>query len=290
MPCGGSPHCQLPFHGASNPQVLGAGGQRDPSPRGGGAFSLECRSRRRLPLSVPFGPLQAGGSCGEAFNRLGLPLLVVGDGPERSRLEVLAGPTVTLLGRQSQQQVEELMARCRAFVYAGLEDFGIAPVEAMASGAPVIGLGRGGLLDTVRCASSGLQDATGVLFPEQSVESLVQAVDWFEQERIWSSLDPESIRGWADASGRRPSRRALNRLCEQPGAPISGAVPLQRVTLRRCQSCTCDVECGESHVEPLTSASRPSLIQSVGRGALRGKYKPYLALISARHLFCRPAR
>ena len=134
----------------------------------------------------------------EAFNRLGLPLLVVGDGPERGRLEALAGPTVTLLGRQSQQQVEEFMARCRAFVYAGLEDFGIAPVEAMAAGAPVIGLGRGGLLDTVRCASDGLRGATGVLFPEQSVESLVQAVEWFEHERIWRSLDSESIRAWAE--------------------------------------------------------------------------------------------
>ncbi|MCB4428372.1 glycosyltransferase family 4 protein [Synechococcus sp. MU1643] len=134
----------------------------------------------------------------EAFNRLGLPLLVVGDGPERARLDALAGPTVTLLGRQSQQQVEELMARCRAFVYAGLEDFGIAPVEAMAAGAPVIGLGRGGLLDTVRCASAGLREPTGVLFPDQNVESLVQAVEWFEQERIWRSLDSESIRAWAE--------------------------------------------------------------------------------------------
>ena len=134
----------------------------------------------------------------EAFNRLGLPLFVVGDGPERARLEALAGPTVTLLGRQSQQQVEELMARCRAFVYAGLEDFGIAPVEAMASGAPVIGLGRGGLLDTVRCAAAGLREPTGVLFPEQSVESIVQAVEWFEQERIWHSLDAEAIREWAE--------------------------------------------------------------------------------------------
>ena len=134
----------------------------------------------------------------KAFNRLGLPLLVVGDGPERARLDAMAGPTVTLLGRQSQQQVEELMARCRAFVYAGLEDFGIAPVEAMAAGAPVIGLGRGGLLDTVRCASAGLREPTGVLFPDQNVESLVQAVEWFEQERIWRSLDSESIRAWAE--------------------------------------------------------------------------------------------
>ena len=134
----------------------------------------------------------------EAFNRLGLPLLVVGDGPERSRLEALAGPTVTLLGRQSAQQVEQLMSRCRAFVYAGLEDFGIAPVEAMAAGAPVIGLGRGGLLDTVRCAAAGQREPTGVLFPEQSVESIVQAVEWFEQRRIWHSLDAETIRAWAE--------------------------------------------------------------------------------------------
>ncbi len=134
----------------------------------------------------------------EAFNRLGLPLLVVGDGPERLRLEALAGPTVTLLGRQSEQQVEELMARCRAFVYAGLEDFGIAPVEAMAAGAPVIGLGRGGLLDTVRCAAVGLREPTGVLFPDQSVASLVQAVEWFEQKLLWRSLDAEVIRSWAE--------------------------------------------------------------------------------------------
>ena len=134
----------------------------------------------------------------EAFNRLGLPLLVVGDGPERSRLEALAGPTVTLLGRQSEQQVEELMSRCRAFVYAGLEDFGIAPVEAMAAGAPVIGLGRGGLLDTVRCAAAGLHEPTGVLFPDQSVDALVQALEWFEQGRIWRSLDSEVIRQWAE--------------------------------------------------------------------------------------------
>ena len=134
----------------------------------------------------------------EAFNRLGLPLLVVGDGPERSRLEALAGGNVTLLGRQSQQQVETLMSRCRAFVYAGLEDFGIAPVEAMAAGAPVIGLGRGGLLDTVRCAAKGCSKPTGVLFPDQSVESVMQAVQWFQQQHRLESFNPESIRSWAE--------------------------------------------------------------------------------------------
>ena len=134
----------------------------------------------------------------EAFNRLALPLLVVGDGPERIRLEQMAGPTVTILGRQSQQQVEQLLSRCRAYVYAGLEDFGIAPVEAMASGAPVIGLGRGGLLDTVRCAASGMADATGVLFPDQTVDSLTEAVRWFERRQLWQVLDAAVLRQWAE--------------------------------------------------------------------------------------------
>ena len=134
----------------------------------------------------------------EAFNRLGLPLLVVGDGPERSRLEAMAGPTVTLLGRQSQQQVEQLLSRCRAYVYAGLEDFGIAPVEAMAAGAPVIGLGQGGLLDTVRCAAAGVSSPTGVLFPAQTVTSLIEAVRWFERRRLWRELDAAALRQWAE--------------------------------------------------------------------------------------------
>ena len=134
----------------------------------------------------------------QAFNRLGLPLLVVGDGPERSRLQQLAGPTVTLLGRQSRQQVEGLLSSCRAFVFAGLEDFGIAPVEAMAAGAPVIGFGRGGLLDTVRCLRRDPSEPTGLLFPDQTVASLVEAVGWFEEARLWRQLDAAAIRQWAE--------------------------------------------------------------------------------------------
>ena len=174
----------------------------------------------------------------EAFNRLDLPLLVVGDGPERPRLEALAGPSVTLLGRQSAQHVEELMARCRAFVYAGLEDFGIAPVEAMAAGAPVIGLGRGGLLDTVRCAAAGLREPTGVLFPEQSVESIVQAVDWFEQGRIWHSLDAEAIRVWAERfrpeafSARFESALRTAWRAHQRGCDVAASDPAEMQGLR----------------------------------------------------------
>ena len=138
----------------------------------------------------------------KAFNELQLPLLIVGDGPEKKILERMAGPTINLLGHQTMEQVENLMEHCRAFVYAGMEDFGIAPVEAMAAGAPVIGFGRGGLLDTVRCASNGVASPTGVLFKEQKVSSLVSAITWFEENRLWKKFSSEAIRSWAE--GFRP--------------------------------------------------------------------------------------
>jgi len=130
----------------------------------------------------------------EAFNRTGLPLVVIGDGPERRRLQALAGPSVRLLGHLSPQAVTDWLGRCRAYVYAGLEDFGIAPVEAMAAGAPVIALGQGGLLDSVRCISSGCDHPTGLLFPDQSVDSLVAALEQFEAQRLWNVLPAERQR------------------------------------------------------------------------------------------------
>ena len=133
-----------------------------------------------------------------AFNQLGLPLIVVGDGSDFQELKRLAGPTVMLLGRQSQKQVESLMATCRAFVYAGIEDFGIAPVEAMASGAPVIGLAQGGLLDTVRCLQSDVNAPTGLLFREQSAQSIAEAVRWFHERMLWTHVNAEQNRIWAE--------------------------------------------------------------------------------------------
>jgi glycosyltransferase involved in cell wall biosynthesis len=140
----------------------------------------------------------------EAFNRTGLPLMLVGDGPERRRLQAMARPNVKLLGRLPQDEVNALMSRCRAYVYAGLEDFGIAPVEAMAAGAPVIGLGQGGLLDSVRCISHGGANPTGLLFPEQSVTSLVAALEHFEQGRLWQQMPAAELRQWAERFGPQP--------------------------------------------------------------------------------------
>ncbi len=106
----------------------------------------------------------------QAFNQLGLPLLIYGDGRDRASLQALAGPNVTFLGRVSSERLIDLYQHCRAFVFPGLEDFGIAPLEAQAAGRPVIAYGGGGALDTI------IDGETGVLFAEQTVQSLIDAV------------------------------------------------------------------------------------------------------------------
>ncbi len=109
----------------------------------------------------------------EAFRKLGLSLKIIGDGQEEKRLRKLAGGNVEFLGKVSNAEVAEHYAKCRAFIFPGLEDFGITPLEAMCTGRPVIAFGEGGALDTVT-------SRTGVLFPKQTVDSLVTAVEDFE--------------------------------------------------------------------------------------------------------------
>ena len=111
-----------------------------------------------------------------AFARLGKPLIVIGDGPERDKVRALATPNVRLLGRQPDAVVQDYMERCRAFVFAADEDFGITPVEAQAAGAPVIAYGKGGVLETV------LSGETGVLYDAQDEQALVRAVQMFEAD------------------------------------------------------------------------------------------------------------
>ena len=120
----------------------------------------------------------------EACNALGRRLLVIGDGPQKSTLLKMAGPTVTFLGFQSDEVVREHYRRCRAFLFPGEEDIGLAPIEAQASGRPVIAYGRGGALETVKGFYPAQPDLTesgsGVFFEEQSVESLKDAILAFE--------------------------------------------------------------------------------------------------------------
>lgn len=123
----------------------------------------------------------------EACTRLDLPLLVGGTGRDRERLEALAGPTVQFLGYVPDADLPDLFARCRAFIFPGLEDFGIVPVQAMAAGRPVIAFRGGGSLDTV------IPGKTGAFFEEQTLESLMAALQAFD-ERDYS---PDEIRAHA---------------------------------------------------------------------------------------------
>jgi glycosyltransferase involved in cell wall biosynthesis len=104
-------------------------------------------------------------------------LVVIGDGPQLARLQALAGPNVQMLGHQPNSVVRRYLQRARAFVFAALEDFGIAPVEAQACGTPVIAYGKGGVTESVS------EGRSGVFFHDQTVESLVGAIEQFERRR-----------------------------------------------------------------------------------------------------------
>lgn len=120
----------------------------------------------------------------EAFNRMRRPLVVIGEGPDRRRLEALAGPTVTFLGWQTDEVIRDHYRAARALIFPGEEDFGITPVEATACGAPVLAYAAGGALETVR------EGLNGHLFPEQTVESLERAVTGHRPE----AFDPAAMR------------------------------------------------------------------------------------------------
>jgi glycosyltransferase involved in cell wall biosynthesis len=114
----------------------------------------------------------------DAFNCLGLPLLIIGDGPERHRLERRARENVRFLGFQPDSVIEALLSRARAYICPASEDFGIAMVEAQAAGCPLIAYGAGGALEIV------IEAKTGIFFNESTPESLIGAVHRFEKINI----------------------------------------------------------------------------------------------------------
>jgi glycosyltransferase involved in cell wall biosynthesis len=122
-----------------------------------------------------------------AFNQLELPLVIAGDGRDRARLQAMAKSKVTFLGRVSDERAAELIAGCRAFIFPGLEDFGIGPVQAQAAGRPVIAFAGGGALDTVQ------EGTTGLFFRELTPKSLADAVRSFDD----SHFNPFVIREFA---------------------------------------------------------------------------------------------
>ncbi len=143
----------------------------------------------------------------QAFNRLGLPLVVAGAGPEEARLQRMAGPNIQFLGWQPQEKLAELYGRARAFIHPGIEDFGIAMVEAQAAGCPVIALQDGAAPEIVR------QGETGLLFPDPSAAGLREAVLRFEQE--YRKFDPLAIQQHARKFSKARFQRHFAGLVEQ---------------------------------------------------------------------------
>ncbi|MAU11957.1 MAG: glycosyl transferase [Anaerolineaceae bacterium] len=120
----------------------------------------------------------------QAATRLNLPLKIGGKGRDMERLKAMAGPTVEFLGFVPDDELPSLMAKAKAFLFPGLEDFGITPVQAEAAGRPVIAYGGGGALDTV------IPGVTGEHFADMTVDSLVEVMSQFDATRY----DPQKIR------------------------------------------------------------------------------------------------
>jgi glycosyltransferase involved in cell wall biosynthesis len=153
-----------------------------------------------------------------AFNRLGLPLTVVGDGPELRRLRRLAGPTITFTGRASDAEVAERLRSARALVVTAAEEFGIAAVEALASGRPVIALGSGGVLESVR------EGETGAYYRDSDPRSLAAVVSAFDP----LAVDPAACVAAAQRFGTRRFQAELGRIAAEAVAAGGEPRPAER--------------------------------------------------------------
>ncbi|HEY3215462.1 MAG TPA: glycosyltransferase [Candidatus Eisenbacteria bacterium] len=199
-------------------------------------FTAAQGPRDRYLVAGAFAPYKRCDLAIEACRRLGRHLLVVGSGQEEKRLRSLAGGEVEFRGWASDEELARLLAGARALLFTGEEDFGIVPVEALASGCPVVALGRGGALETVgrgapeeslrRVAAGGVSRVPGgVLFGTQSVERLIEAMRLFESlsfepaalaslaqpfaaeafDRRFQAAFERGYREWAVAAGDRRS-------------------------------------------------------------------------------------
>jgi len=158
----------------------------------------------------------------EAFNRSGKKLIVIGGGEMLSALRRTARRNITFLGPQPFEVLKSHYAHCRALIFPGEEDFGIVPVEAMASGRPVIAYGRGGVVETV------MHERTGYLFHEQTADALAAAV-----ERMGDcNMDPAQIvahaRSFSPGRFKREMTRVVDEAIADNGVGMSPAMPEAR--------------------------------------------------------------
>jgi glycosyltransferase involved in cell wall biosynthesis len=150
-----------------------------------------------------------------AATALGRELVVVGDGPERARLRAIAGPTVRFLGHVDRLTLIDLFTRCHAYLVPGVEDFGIAPVEAMAAGKPVIAFRAGGATETV------VDGRTGIFFERQEVAALAEAIERLEG----LTFEPAVIRARAQEFDTAVFRQAWRELLARLGVDPAVLAP-----------------------------------------------------------------
>ncbi|HLX34644.1 MAG TPA: glycosyltransferase [Candidatus Limnocylindrales bacterium] len=147
-----------------------------------------------------------------AATRLNRQLVLVGDGPERARLQSIAGPSVRFVGRVDRPVLIDLIQRSHAYLVPGEEDFGIAPVEAMAAGKPVVALARGGVTETV------LNGRTGILFEEPTIEALSHAIEALDTV----PFDGSTIRAQAERFSPHVFRAKFRSVLERLGVDPAG--------------------------------------------------------------------
>jgi len=151
------------------------------------------------------------------FSKNGRKLRIAGDGPEFKSLKRAAGSNIEFCGRVGESELRELYARSRAFVMPGEEDFGITPVEALASGKPVIALGRGGALETVPTS----YPLGGLLYPASTDEALAKAIEQWDV--VESQLDPRALQSYAARFSEAEFARGITPILFASGAEQAGA-------------------------------------------------------------------
>ena len=169
------------------------------------ALNTEARSNYYFTASrmVPYKKIDL---IVEAFSQMpDKELYVAGTGPDHDKIKKLAKPNVHFLGYVDDEELRNYMAKAKAFVFAADEDFGIAPVEAQATGTPVVCFGKGGVLETV------IDGETGVFFDEQTPESLIEAIKKFET----LSFDPDKVRSNAERFSCRQFSENMRRYVEE---------------------------------------------------------------------------
>jgi glycosyltransferase involved in cell wall biosynthesis len=194
-----------------------------PAERIGGHYLVlaELMAHKRIDVAI------------RAFNALGRPLVVVGDGPESRRLRRMAASNVRFTGRVSDRRVAELLATSRALVVTAAEEFGIAAVESLASGRPVIALGAGGVRESVR------EGVTGVYYERDDPQALARVVEAFDPLAIDPAACLETARQFGSDRFRDQLRRIVAGAVEAERAPRPGERPtvvtglLPRRTTRR---------------------------------------------------------